>query len=54
MQTRSTLRALAAAILATAALAGLGACGPAKPDAAASADATPRNVTLTAAQLQHI
>jgi cobalt-zinc-cadmium efflux system membrane fusion protein len=34
-------------------LAGLSACG-AKPDAAAAADATPKNVTLTAAQLQHI
>lgn len=53
MQTRSPSRALAAAVLATLSLAGLSACA-AKPDAAAKADATPRNVTLTAAQLQHI
>jgi cobalt-zinc-cadmium efflux system membrane fusion protein len=52
MQTRST-RALAASVLAALALAGLSACG-AKPDAAAQAAATPQNVTLTAAQLQHI
>jgi cobalt-zinc-cadmium efflux system membrane fusion protein len=53
MQTRSPFRALAAAALTAVTLAGLAACG-AKPDAAATADATPRNVTLTAAQLQHI
>lgn len=47
------LRALAAAALGAMTLAGLSACG-AKPDAAAAADATPKNVTLTAAQLQHI
>jgi cobalt-zinc-cadmium efflux system membrane fusion protein len=47
------LRALVAAILGAMTLAGLGACGS-KPDAAATADATPKNVTLTAAQLQHI
>jgi cobalt-zinc-cadmium efflux system membrane fusion protein len=52
MQTRSP-RALAAAMLAGLALAALSACG-AKPDAAATADATPKNVTLTTAQLQHI
>ncbi len=52
MQTRST-RALAASVLATLTLAGLSACG-AKPDAAAQAAATPQDVTLTAAQLQHI
>ncbi|WP_372786846.1 efflux RND transporter periplasmic adaptor subunit [Phenylobacterium sp.] len=50
MQTRSPTRALAACALAAMTLA---ACG-AKPDAAAQADATPQNVTLTAAQLQHI
>jgi membrane fusion protein, heavy metal efflux system len=53
MQTRSPLRALAASMLAATALAALSGCG-AKPDAAAEADATPQNVTLTAAQLQHI
>ena len=49
MQTRPHARVLAA-LFATVALA---ACGS-KPDAAAQADATPKNVTLTAAQLQHI
>jgi cobalt-zinc-cadmium efflux system membrane fusion protein len=53
MQTRSPFRAVATAVLTAAALAALSACG-AKPDAAATADATPKNVTLTAAQLQHI
>jgi membrane fusion protein, heavy metal efflux system len=52
MQTRS-LRALAAAALAGIALVALSACGS-RPDAAATAEATPQNVTLTAAQLQHI
>lgn len=46
-------RALVAAVLGAMTLAGLSACGS-KPDAAVAADATPRNVTLTAAQLQHI
>jgi len=53
MQTRSPFRALAACALAAMTLAGLGACGS-KPDDGAAADARPHNVTLTAAQLQHI
>jgi cobalt-zinc-cadmium efflux system membrane fusion protein len=53
MQTRSPFRTLAAGGLAAIALAALGACGS-KPDSAAQAATTPRNVTLTAAQLQHI
>ena len=58
MQTRSPSRApmasaLAASVLAATTLAALGACSS-KPDAAAPADGTPQNVTLTAAQLQHI
>ena len=53
MQTRSPLRAVAICALAAATLVALSACG-AKPDAAAQAAATPQNVTLTAAQLQHI
>jgi len=52
MQTRSPLRAVAICALA-AALVALSACGS-KPDAAAQAAATPQNVTLTSAQLQHI
>jgi cobalt-zinc-cadmium efflux system membrane fusion protein len=52
MRTRSFSRTLAAALLA-AALGPLAGCGS-RPDAAPAADATPRNVTLTAAQLQHI
>ncbi len=52
MQTRSPARALAA-VLTSLALASLAACG-AKPDAAAQAAATPKNVTLTAEQLKHI
>jgi len=52
MRTRSFSRTLAAALLATA-LGALAGCGS-RPDAAPAADATPRNVTLTAAQLQHI
>jgi len=51
MPTRA--HALAASLLASLALAGLAACGS-KPDAAAQAAATPRDVTLTPAQLQHI
>ena len=53
MPTRSPAHASAAVVLAAMMLAGLGGCGS-KPDAAAQADATPQNVTLTAAQLQHI
>jgi cobalt-zinc-cadmium efflux system membrane fusion protein len=53
MPTRSPSHALAACVLAAMTLAGLSACGS-KPDAAAQAAATPQNVTLTAAQLQHI
>lgn len=58
MQARSPSRApvasvLAASVLAATTLAALGACSS-KPDAAAAAEATPQNVTLTAAQLQHI
>jgi cobalt-zinc-cadmium efflux system membrane fusion protein len=53
MPTRSPSRALAACALAAMILAGLSACGS-KPDAAAQAAATPQDVTLTAAQLQHI
>jgi len=53
MQTRSPLRAVAICALAAATLVALSACGS-KPDAAAQAAATPQNVTLTAAQLQHI
>ena len=52
MRTRSFSRTLAAALLATA-LGALAGCGS-RPDAAPAADATPRNVTLTAAQLQHV
>jgi cobalt-zinc-cadmium efflux system membrane fusion protein len=52
MQTRS-IRALAAGVLGGIALAALSACGS-KPDAAATAEVTPKNVTLTAAQLQHV
>ena len=53
MQTRSLSRVLAACAVAAITLAALSACGS-KPDAAPSADAKPQNVTLTAAQLQHI
>jgi len=53
MQTRSPLRAVAICALAAATLVALSACGS-RPDAAAQAAATPQNVTLTAAQLQHI
>ena len=53
MQTRPPLRTLAVCALGAMTLAGLGACGS-KPDAAAEAAATPQNVTLTSAQLQHI
>jgi cobalt-zinc-cadmium efflux system membrane fusion protein len=53
MQTRSPFRALAVCALAAMTLAGLSGCGS-KSDAAAQAAATPQNVTLTAAQLQHI
>jgi cobalt-zinc-cadmium efflux system membrane fusion protein len=53
MPTTSPSRALAACALAAMTLAGLSACGS-KPDAAAQAAATPQDVTLTAAQLQHI
>jgi len=53
MQTRSLSRVLAACAVAAITLAALSACGS-KPDAAPPADAKPQNVTLTAAQLQHI
>jgi cobalt-zinc-cadmium efflux system membrane fusion protein len=53
MPTRPPFRAAAASGLAAIALAALGACGS-KPDPAAQASVTPQNVTLTAAQLQHI
>jgi cobalt-zinc-cadmium efflux system membrane fusion protein len=53
MQTRPLSRILAVCAVATMTLSALSACGS-KPDAAAPADAKPQNVTLTAAQLQHI
>jgi membrane fusion protein, heavy metal efflux system len=53
MQTSALRRSLAAAILAAMTLAALSACGS-KPDTAPAADVTPQNVTLTAAQRQHI
>jgi cobalt-zinc-cadmium efflux system membrane fusion protein len=53
MPVRPLLSLAAAGGLAALALAALGACGS-KPDAAAQAAVTPQNVTLTAAQLQHI
>ncbi|HEY3948128.1 efflux RND transporter periplasmic adaptor subunit [Phenylobacterium sp.] len=53
MRTSPPIRALAKLLLTASALAALSACGH-KTDAGATAEVTPQNVTLTAAQLQHV